>query len=123
VTSVDRASVADLHSHLVPRVDDGARTLKEALEAVERMVADGIGQTLTKPHVNASLTRDSRGLGTWLEEVGESWQELSEHVRRRFPDVEFLRGHEVMLDAPPLPVPPLRIREGIWDRFTRIFKG
>ena len=29
----------------------------------------------------------------------------------------------VIRDEPPLPVPQLRIREGIWDRFTRIFKG
>jgi len=100
VTSVDLASVADLHNHLVPGVDDGARALKETFKAVERMVAAGIGQILTTPHVNASLTRDSRGLRTWLEEVDESWQELSEHVRRRFPGVEFLREHEAMLDVP-----------------------
>jgi protein-tyrosine phosphatase len=64
------------------------------------MVAAGIGQIVTTPHVNASLTRDSKLLGTWLEEVDASWQELAEHVRRRFPDVELLRGHEVMLDVP-----------------------
>jgi len=100
VTTVGQASVGDLHSHLVPGVDDGARTLEEALEAVERMVAAGIGEIVTTPHVNASLTRDSRLFGIWLEEVDESWQELAEHVRRRLPDVELLRGHEVMLDVP-----------------------
>ena len=42
--------------HLVPEVDDGARSLEEALEAVERMAAAGIGQIVTTPHVNASLT-------------------------------------------------------------------
>ena len=100
MTSVGRATVGDLHSHLVPGVDDGARSLEEALEAVERMVAAGIGRIVTTPHVNASLTRDSSALGTWLEEVDESWQELAEQVRQRFPDVELLRGHEVMLDVP-----------------------
>ena len=100
MTSVGQASVGDLHSHLVPGVDDGARTLQEAPEAVERMVAAGIGQIVTTPHVNVSLTRDSRLLGIWLEEVDESWREVSEHVRLCFPDVEFLRGHEVMLDVP-----------------------
>ena len=44
MTSVGRATVGDLHSHLVPGVDDGARSLEEALEAVERMVAAGIGR-------------------------------------------------------------------------------
>ena len=45
-------------------------------------------------------THDSSLLGTWLDEVDESWQELLEQVQQRFPDVELLRGHEVMLDVP-----------------------
>ena len=100
MTPVGQACVGDLHSHLVPGVDDGARTLEEALESVERMVADGIGRIVTTPHVNASLTRDSGLLGPWLEEVDESWKDLAEQVRLRFPDVELFRGHEVMLDVP-----------------------
>ena len=100
VTSGGQDRVGDLHSHLVPGVDDGARTLEEALEAVERMVAAGIGRIVTTPHVNASLTRDSSLLVTWLEEVDRSWTELAEQVRQRFPDVELFRGHEVMLDVP-----------------------
>ena len=100
MTSVGKARVGDLHSHLVPGVDDGARSLEEALEAVERMVAAGIGRIVTSPHVNASLTRDSGALGTWLDGVDTSWQELAGQVQEHFPDVEFLRGHEVMLDVP-----------------------
>ena len=100
MTSVGRGRVGDLHSHLVPGVDDGARSLEEALDAVERMVEAGIGRIVTTPHVAASLTRDSELLGTWLDEVDGSWQELAERVRERFPEVELLRGHEVKLDVP-----------------------
>ena len=100
MSSTGQARVADLHSHLIPGVDDGARSLEEALESVERMVAAGIGRIVTTPHLNASLTRDSALLGTWLDEVDESWRELAEQVGEHFPDVELLRGHEVMLDVP-----------------------
>ncbi len=100
MTAPERALVGDLHSHLIPGVDDGARSLETALESVERMVATGIGRIVTTPHVNASLTRDSALLGAWLDEVDESWRELAEQVRERFPDLEFHRGHEVMLDVP-----------------------
>ena len=92
--------MVDLHSHLIPAVDDGARSLEEALEAVERMVAAGIGRIVTTPHVTASLTQDSSQLGTWLSSVDEPWRELVEAVRQRFPTLELLRGHEVMLDVP-----------------------
>ena len=110
MTSEEPTCVADLHSHLVPAVDDGARSLEEALEAVERMAVAGIGQIVTTPHVNASLTRDSSLLGTWLDEVDEPWQELAEQVRQRFPEVELLRGHEVMLDVPDPDLSESRLR-------------
>ncbi len=96
VTPEAEDCVGDLHSHLVPGVDDGARTLDEALEAVRRMEAAGIGKIVTTPHLNASqkLSRES------LERVDESWQSFSREVERRFPDLELRRGHEVMLDVP-----------------------
>lgn len=112
MTAAGRARVGDLHSHLIPGVDDGARSLEAALESVERMVEAGIGLIVTTPHVNASLTRDSALLGTWLDEVDESWQELAEQVRERFPDVELLRGHEVMLDVPDPIFSDTRLRLG-----------
>jgi protein-tyrosine phosphatase len=71
-----------------------------ALESIERMVAAGIGRIVTTPHVKASLTRDSGLLEMWLDEVDGAWQELAEQARERFPEVELLRGHEVMLDVP-----------------------
>lgn len=100
MTSTARVGVVDLHSHLVPGVDDGARSLEESLEAVERMVAAGIERIVTTPHLNASLTHDSSQLASWLEPVDESWVSLADQVRQRFPEVELLRGHEVMLDVP-----------------------
>jgi tyrosine-protein phosphatase YwqE len=102
--------VTDLHSHLIPGVDDGARSLEEALEAVERMVSAGIGRIVTTPHVNASLTHDSARLGAWLDEVDDPWRELTEHVRKRFPDLELMRGHEVMLDVPDPELSDARLR-------------
>ena len=100
MTSGEQGCVVDLHSHLIPAVDDGARSLEEALEAVERMVAAGIGRIVTTPHVTASLTHDSSELGTWLGSVDEPWRDLVEAVRKRFPTLELHRGHEVMLDVP-----------------------
>ena len=102
--------VGDFHSHLVPGVDDGARTLDEAIEAVGRMVAAGIGTIVTTPHLNASLTHDPELLRASLGRVDESWQELAEEVGRRFPDTDLRRGHEVMLDVPDPDLSDARLR-------------
>jgi protein-tyrosine phosphatase len=96
----DPTSFADFHSHLVPGVDDGARTVEEALDSVERMTRSGIRKIITTPHLDGSLTLDPEALEERLSEVSLAFAEVAESVGRQFPEIEFLRGHEVMLDVP-----------------------
>lgn len=42
----------DLHCHLLPGVDDGARTLEDSLAMAENAVAEGISHMLVTPHHN-----------------------------------------------------------------------
>ena len=93
-------SLADLHSHLVPGVDDGARSLDDTLDGVERMVQQGIVRIVTTPHLEGSLTLDGAHLEARLSHVTEAFDAAAEEVAKRFPHVEFRRGHEVMLDVP-----------------------
>jgi protein-tyrosine phosphatase len=44
-------SFVDLHLHLLPGVDDGARTLDDAVEHAQRLVADGVTRAAVTPHV------------------------------------------------------------------------
>ena len=46
----------DLHSHLVPGVDDGARTVEEALQGIEALVDAGIRRIVTGKHTEAVLS-------------------------------------------------------------------
>ena len=66
----------DLHSHLVPGVDDGCRTLDEAREGIRRMRAVGVRKVVTTPHLNGSLTRDRGMLEDRLTEVDRGWRSL-----------------------------------------------
>lgn len=93
-------AVADLHSHLVPAVDDGARSIDDALEGIGRMVAAGVGRIVTTPHLDASLGRDARRFGARMEQVDEAFARLREAVADAHPEVRLDRGHEVMLDDP-----------------------
>ncbi len=41
----------DLHTHILPGIDDGARTLDDALEMARAFVADGVTTIAATPHV------------------------------------------------------------------------
>ena len=44
----------DLHSHLLPGVDDGSPSLENSLRVLERFAADGVREVACTPHLNAS---------------------------------------------------------------------
>ena len=41
----------DLHTHILPGLDDGARTLDDALEMARRCVREGVTAVAATPHV------------------------------------------------------------------------
>jgi protein-tyrosine phosphatase len=44
-------AIVDLHSHLVPGVDDGTRTVAESLEALGTLYREGVRTVVTTPHL------------------------------------------------------------------------
>lgn len=101
----------DLHSHLVPGVDDGASSIEEAMAALEAMRDEGVTAAVTTPHLDGSLTRDAARLAARLEEMDRGWEILVKAAAERFPDFRLARGTEVMLDipAPDLSEPRVRL--------------
>lgn len=49
----------DIHSHLLPGVDDGAKELSESLSLIEKMVSLGYEQLIITPHVMADAYPNS----------------------------------------------------------------
>lgn len=45
----------DIHSHLIPGIDDGCRTLDESVECIRQLQAQGYVGTICTPHVWPSL--------------------------------------------------------------------
>lgn len=96
----DSTSLVDIHSHLVPGVDDGAKHVPGVLSSIERMTLVGIRRVITTPHIRGGLTLDPARLEVRLAEVSDAWAEAAAAIRRKFPEVEYRRGHEVLLDVP-----------------------
>jgi tyrosine-protein phosphatase YwqE len=49
----------DLHSHLIPGIDDGSKTLEESLTLIRRMVDMGYEKLIMTPHVMSDAYRNT----------------------------------------------------------------
>ncbi|MGE0159378.1 MAG: tyrosine-protein phosphatase [Gemmatimonadales bacterium] len=106
----DPTALVDVHNHLVPGVDDGARDLSAVLESVERLTRQSIRRIVTTPHIDASLTLDPARLASRLSQVTSAWERAAAAIHDAFPEVEFHRGHEICLDVPDTDFSDPRIR-------------
>jgi protein-tyrosine phosphatase len=106
--------IVDLHSHLVPGVDDGARHLAEALDALGKLVAAGASAVLTTPHIDATLILREGAFERDHAAVEAAWATVVGEARARFPSVALHLGREVMLDTavPRLEDPRVRLNGG-----------
>jgi protein-tyrosine phosphatase len=98
-----RTAVIDIHSHLLPGVDDGAPSAEVSVAVLERFAADGVTRVVCTPHVNATESAD-------VEHA--AYAETFERLVAAAPSVPALeRGWEIMLDAPgcDLSAPELRL--------------
>jgi protein-tyrosine phosphatase len=91
-------SRVDIHNHLMPGVDDGARDVSEALEGLERMAEEGVSVVVTTPHFNGSLSLDPARQAKRLADLDRGWARLMEAEDR--PRVELFRAVEILLDIP-----------------------
>lgn len=91
--------VTDFHNHLIPQVDDGARTADETRAALHAMKAAGVGYVVTTPHLDASLARSDDSLQRRLAELDAGWAVLQD-IARDVGGIHVGRGAEVRLDDP-----------------------
>jgi protein-tyrosine phosphatase len=51
--------MVDIHCHILPALDDGAKTFEESLEMAEMAIEDGITHVVATPHANGEYRFDS----------------------------------------------------------------
>lgn len=49
----------DMHSHLIPGIDDGSKSLEESLELIKRLESYGLRKIITTPHVMSEYYRNT----------------------------------------------------------------
>ena len=82
----------DLHSHVLPGIDDGAASLAEALELARAAAAGGTRVLAATPHVRADHP------GVVPAELADRCRELNTHLEEAGVPLEVVQGGELDLD-------------------------
>jgi protein-tyrosine phosphatase len=60
---------ADMHSHLIPGIDDGAKTMEESIRLVRKLHQLGYKKLITTPHINARFPNTPAIIREGLEKL------------------------------------------------------
>lgn len=83
----------DIHSHLLPGIDDGAKDLDNSIELITKMSSYGIKNFITTPHVLGDVyPNSSETIRKKLEEVKK------ELIKRNLTDINIRAAAEYMMD-------------------------
>jgi protein-tyrosine phosphatase len=91
VTSHATTGTVDLHCHLLPGIDDGARDLADSVEMAQQAAADGIAAICATPHIRADHA-------VHIEELPARQTELRAALRQAGCRTRVLPGGEVATD-------------------------
>ena len=88
----------DIHSHILPQLDDGARTLEESLEMARLAAEDGIQQMVCTPHMFNGLSGNPEPAEI-LDRVGALQEAIGREGLRLLPGNEVHFTHELVGNA------------------------
>ncbi|UCS94441.1 capsular biosynthesis protein [Echinicola marina] len=82
----------DMHSHLIPGIDDGAKTLDESVAMVKRLKNFGLRKLITTPHVMTEFYKNTP------EIISEGLEKLQKALIKEAIDIEIEAAAEYYLD-------------------------
>ena len=83
----------DLHSHILPNIDDGSRSLEESIEIIKQAVSNGVTDIIVTPHfiLGSSYNKEKK-------ENKKLLAELQEKVKNENIDINLYLGNEIFVD-------------------------
>lgn len=94
LTDLFPADFVDIHSHFLPNIDDGSKSMDESVALLKRMHGYGIKQIICTPHVMESVWENSS------ETIQQKLEALQLHLKNiAFTDISIYAAAEYMLDA------------------------
>src|ERR1700744_513258 len=84
--------MVDMHSHVLPGIDDGAQTPAQSVELIKRMMALGIKKIIATPHIMVDFYRNTP------ETINNALNILKEELQRQNIKIEVEAAAEHYFD-------------------------
>lgn len=128
----------DLHSHLIPGIDDGSKSIEESIEMLKQFEVLGYKKVITTPHVMSDFYRNTpeiilsglakvrsaiqtEGLNIEIEAAAEYY--LDDYFEELIEQKNLLTfGDNHVLFELSFQNPPVRIKEAIFSMITNGYK-
>lgn len=84
--------VTDLHSHLIPGIDDGVKSYEESIQVIRAICGFGYKKIITTPHIMSDYYKNTR------ENIKNGLYMLREEISKQGIDVEIDAAAEYYID-------------------------
>ena len=84
----------DIHCHILPGIDDGAKTMEEALSILKKAEAAGITDIILTPHYMRGTVYNADNVKKW-----KLYQELKEQAKKAGISINLYLGNEIYIDS------------------------
>ncbi len=85
--------IVDIHSHVLPGIDDGAKDLAASIALIKKMHSYGIKNFVTTPHVLGDVYPNTTAI------INEKLSEVQTELKKQnLTDIQFSAAAEYMLD-------------------------
>lgn len=91
-TAPAKPLLADMHSHLLPGLDDGVQTLEDSIDLIEQFSKLGYKKLITTPHIMSDFYRNDR------ESIAIGLTEVKGAIKEKGFDIELEAAAEYYLD-------------------------
>jgi protein-tyrosine phosphatase len=92
VTTTYESIAVDMHSHVLPGIDDGAQNLEESIILINKMMELGIKKIIATPHIMADYYRNT------AETIGNALAILKAELENQHIDIEIEAAAEHYFD-------------------------
>ncbi|MEB2773802.1 CpsB/CapC family capsule biosynthesis tyrosine phosphatase [Algoriphagus sp. D3-2-R+10] len=82
----------DMHSHLIPGIDDGSKTMEESLHLIKRLSGYGLRKIITTPHIMSEYYRNTP------EIISMALEDLQRAVKNEGISIEIEAAAEYYID-------------------------